>query len=311
MPTNNSTLTAHDSPLKRLAVDHGLVIDPEFRALCPTPSADESAQLERSLLAEGCRDNLVAWKSTSEILDGYNRHPLCERHGVPYGVVFLELPDREACKRWILTNQLSRRNISSQAASYLRGTRYLMEKQPHGGDHVNSAEATYHGDRLETAKRLAGEFHVGIATIYRDGSFAAAVDAIVATCGQQAKEVILARESVVTRRAVLLMAKMTADLRQQAIEVLIETGKLPRRTREGKRATITLPAEPKALAETLIGRLGAEACSRIVGEIKKLLPRQPAAQARNNSTARETTAAERDTEEGKGEAGKRGDAVTR
>jgi len=298
MPTNNSTLTAHDSPLKRLAVDHGLVIDPEFGALCPTPSADESAQLERSLLTEGCRDNLVAWKATREILDGYNRYPLCERHGVPFGVVFLDLLDREACKRWILTNQLSRRNISALAASYFRGSRYLLDKGVHGGDHSNG-EATSHVETLEISTRLADEYHVSRATIFRDATFASSVNAIAETCGRQAKEIILARDSVVTRRAVLLIAKMTADLRQQAIEALVETGKLPRRTRSGKRATITLPAEPKALAETLIGRLGAEACSRVVSEIKKLLPRQPAAQARNNSTARETTVAERDREEGK------------
>jgi hypothetical protein len=148
MPTNNT-------PHKRLAAEHALVIDPEFRALCPTQSADESAQLERSLLAEGCRDDLVAWKATKEILDGHNRHPLCERHGLPFGVVYLDLPDRETCKRWILTNRLARRNISSQAASYLRGTRYLMEKRPHGGNHANT-EASYHSDNLTTARRLTG-----------------------------------------------------------------------------------------------------------------------------------------------------------
>src|SRR5579864_7961792 len=99
---------------KLLAAEYGLVIDDKFRALCPAQSADEAAQLERSLLAEGCRDHLVAWKATKAILDGHNRHPLCERHALPFGVVFLDLADRDACKRWILANQLARRNISSQ-----------------------------------------------------------------------------------------------------------------------------------------------------------------------------------------------------
>ena len=300
---------------KLLAAEHGLLIDPDFRVLCPTQSADESAQLERSLLAEGCRDDLVAWKATKEILDGHNRHPLCERHGIPFGVVFLDLPDREACSRWMLANQLARRNISSQAASYLRGTRYLMEKQAHGGNHVggnhvggnhvggnhangnhadtvaevvrlstedangnhangNDADggASYHSDNLPTAARLADEYRVGQATILRDGTFAAAVDAIAESCGHEAKQVILARDSVITRRAVLLLAKMNAETRQQAIEELIENGKLPRRTR-GKKATITLPADPQALAEKLFERLGPEACFQIVAKLKKLLPR--------------------------------------
>jgi len=286
MPTNNS-------PQKRLAAEHALAIDPEFRALCPT----QSAQLERSLLAEGCRDDLVAWKATKDILDGHNRHPLCERHGLPFGVVYLDLPNHEACKRWILANQLARRNISALAASYFRGSRYLLEKGVHGGDHSNG-EATSHVETLEISTRLADEYHVARATIFRDATFAAAVDAIASTCGHEAKQVILARDSAITRRAVLLLAEMDAEARQRAIEEVIENGKLPRRTRDGKRATITLPTEPKALAEKLVERLGPEACVTVVARVKKLLPR-------------ETKGKERKGEEGmggRGDEGRLGDA---
>jgi hypothetical protein len=161
MPTNNTQPTTDHArsnglPVtvgrKRLASEHALVIDPEFRALCPR----QSAQLERSLLAEGCRDDLVAWKPTKDILDGNNRHPICERHGIPFGVVFLDLPDRDACKRWIVANQMARRNISSQGVSYLRGTRHLLEKQPHGGNHGNG-DASYHRDNLTTGQARNSE----------------------------------------------------------------------------------------------------------------------------------------------------------
>jgi len=37
-------------------------------------------------------------------------------------------------------------------------------------------------------------------------------------------------------------------------------------------ATITLPTEPKALAAKLVEDLGSEACSQVVGELRKLLP---------------------------------------
>ena len=257
---------------KTRAFQYGLVVDPEFRILCPTPSADELAQLELSLLVEGCRDRLVAWKATNAILDGYNRHTLCERHRIPIGVVFLDLPDRAACKRWILSNQLSRRNLSPLAASYFRGTRYLLEKGVRGGDH-SSGEATSHVETLELSARLAHEYRISRATIFRDATFAAAVDAVVATYGQDAKEIILARDSIVTRRTVLLMAKMDAAALQKAIEALIEYGKLPRRTRGDRPATITLPTEPKALATKLVEDLGSEACLQVVGELKKLLPK--------------------------------------
>jgi len=257
---------------KRFAVEYNLAFDPEFQAFCPTPSADESAQLEHSLLAEGCRDDLVVWKANRAILDGHQRYEHCARLGVMFGVVYLDLPDREACKRWILNNQLSRRNLSSMAVSYFRGTRYLLEKGAQGGDH-SSAGATSHVETLELSTRLAHEYRVSRATIFRDATFAAAVDAVVATYGQDAKEIILARDSVVTRRTVLLMAKMDAESLQKAIEALIEYGKLPKRTNGDRPLTITLPTEPKALAVKLVDELGSEACSRVVGEIRKLLPK--------------------------------------
>jgi hypothetical protein len=39
-----------------------IVVDPEFAALIPPLAADEQAQLERELLADGCRDALLVWK---------------------------------------------------------------------------------------------------------------------------------------------------------------------------------------------------------------------------------------------------------
>ena len=38
-----------------------LTLDQEFRALIQPLTAEELAQLEASLLAEGCRDPLVVW----------------------------------------------------------------------------------------------------------------------------------------------------------------------------------------------------------------------------------------------------------
>jgi hypothetical protein len=38
-----------------------LTVEPEFQALIPLPTADEAAQLDANLLAEGCRDPLVVW----------------------------------------------------------------------------------------------------------------------------------------------------------------------------------------------------------------------------------------------------------
>src|SRR5262245_28835868 len=69
--------------------------------------------------------------------------------------------------------QLGRRNLTPDQASYLRGKRYNREKTGGHGD-----KSAYQNDtqKRDTAERLAGEYKVGVATIKRDGQYAAAVD---------------------------------------------------------------------------------------------------------------------------------------
>src|SRR5690349_11873055 len=90
--------------------DGDIKIDKEFAALIPALSTDELAQLERSLLAEGCRDPLIVWKGKNILLDGHNRLSICRRHNLPFKVEALEFLDREAAEAFILKNQLGRRN---------------------------------------------------------------------------------------------------------------------------------------------------------------------------------------------------------
>jgi len=248
-------------------------IDKEFAALIPALSADELAQLERSLLAEGCRDPLLVWKGKNILLDGHNRLSLCRQHNLPFKVEALEFPDREAAEAFIVKNQLGRRNLSPEAASYLRGKRYLAEKQAHGGSR-SKAKSTDQFDRLETAQRLAEEYKVGEATIRRDGKFATAVDSIAENCDEKAKQAILARDAGLSRGAVVRLAKLKPKEQQKAVQEFLEKGKLPRRARSRKRSTITLPTEPKSLAEKLFQGLGAKGSSEVLEALARLLEGQ-------------------------------------
>ena len=57
-------------------------IDEGLRAYIDPLTEDESAALERSLLAEGCRDALVLWGDL--LIDGHNRYALCRKHNIPF-----------------------------------------------------------------------------------------------------------------------------------------------------------------------------------------------------------------------------------
>lgn len=93
-----------------------LHVDDEFRSLIPPLTADERAGLERSILAEGVRDAIVAWNNT--IVDGHNRYDIATGQNadgevLPCSVVQREFADRRAAKVWIIENQLEyRRNLS-------------------------------------------------------------------------------------------------------------------------------------------------------------------------------------------------------
>lgn len=90
-----------------------LTIDAEFQGCIPPLQTDELANLEASLLAEGCRDALVVWREHNILVDGHNRYALCQKHGLAYRVDERDFESRDAALVWIIQNQFSRRNVSA------------------------------------------------------------------------------------------------------------------------------------------------------------------------------------------------------
>jgi len=86
------------------------LIDEELQDLIPPLSQDEYATLERSILAEGCREPLILWRG--KIVDGHHRFKICTAHSLPYKTVDKDFLDRAAAKVWMIDNQNGRRNLS-------------------------------------------------------------------------------------------------------------------------------------------------------------------------------------------------------
>ena len=57
-----------------------ITVNEELKAYIDPLTSDEYAALERSLLAEGCRDALVLWGDL--LIDGHNRYGICQKHGI-------------------------------------------------------------------------------------------------------------------------------------------------------------------------------------------------------------------------------------
>jgi hypothetical protein len=182
--------------------------------------------------------SVLIWKETTILLNG----PSSPLPAVAFA-------DPQAVQAFLRRLQQGRRHISALAISYLRGKTYLAEKQPHGGNHCREEEASLQNDTLKTARWLAREFQVGEATIHRDAQLATEIDHIAGHCGDQVRELLLARNSGLTRKAIFKLAGLPPADQQRLFGEWVETGQWPARAPNPEAATITLPREPKAFAE--------------------------------------------------------------
>jgi hypothetical protein len=92
-----------------------ITIDQEFARLVPKLADEEYSQLEKNIIKDGCREPLSLWQGI--LLDGHNRHKICQKHNIQFETVEIKLGSRDAAKEWIIRNQLGRRNLTD----YQRG----------------------------------------------------------------------------------------------------------------------------------------------------------------------------------------------
>lgn len=100
-----------------------ITINDALRSCIDPLTADEYAALERSLLAEGCRDALVLWGET--LIDGHNRYAICRRHDIPFKTVHnTSFGSIDDVMLWMIDNHLARRSVSD----FQRGVLALRKK---------------------------------------------------------------------------------------------------------------------------------------------------------------------------------------
>nr|MDO8119178.1 hypothetical protein [Candidatus Sigynarchaeota archaeon] len=196
-------------PSRNQEPEQGLIIDPEFSSLIPPPGDDEIAGLERSLLEHGFDPALgaiITWKKT--IVDGHNRYRLCEKHGIPFHVEERPFKNRDDAARWIVSNQLDRRNITPEQRAYLVGKRYMAEKKP--GIILIPGRAR---------ARIAAETGSSEATVSRDEKFALAIDAMAKNADMPANE-LLSRKLRMTQKDAIDIAALPAEHQKRVVREL-------------------------------------------------------------------------------------------
>jgi len=101
-----------------------ILVNEELKAYIDPLTPEEHAALERSILAEGCRDALVLWGDT--LVDGHNRYGICQKHGLPFQTVqntrFQSMQDVHL---WMIDQHLGRRSVSD----FQRGVLALRKRE--------------------------------------------------------------------------------------------------------------------------------------------------------------------------------------
>lgn len=98
-------------------------ISDDLRPFVDPLTSHEYEALERSILAEGCRDALVLWGDI--LIDGHNRFAICRKHGLSFNTVQNDKFNAiEDVMLWMIDNHLARRSVSD----FQRGMLALRKK---------------------------------------------------------------------------------------------------------------------------------------------------------------------------------------
>lgn len=141
---------------------------PELRDLLDNLRDEESKELERLILRDGIRDNVIIWKEKNAILDGHNRIRIAKKHGLDFPRHEISMPNLEAARSWIIENQLGRRNLTPDRFTYFLGLLYNTKKEAPENK----------GKTTEVAEDIAKSHGVSSRTVRRAGETASGIDMV-------------------------------------------------------------------------------------------------------------------------------------
>ena len=210
-----------------------IIIDEEFKRILPKLDEQTFAWLEENILEYGCREPLVLWNDI--LIDGHNRYSILKKHDLPVNTINMEFNSREEVLIWIISTQVSRRNLSPLQLSYFRGLHYNTEKQiirnVTGSNQYSEVNAQNehkpqeHDYQGRTAGRLAEQYNVSPITIRRDAQVANGINAIGDT-SPEAKIDILSGKTQISRRQLQELSsgnkKSVSDVVTKIIDGTIE-----------------------------------------------------------------------------------------
>lgn len=215
-----------------------IIIIPEIQDLLPALSPKAFEELQTSIKNEGIRDPLIIWKEQMAIVDGHNRYTIARMDDVPFETVEKSFPDLPAVKRWVIQNQLARRNLTKDEVQYFLGKLYEEVKQETGLKEPMGGK---------TAEDTIGEaYGVSGRTVRRAAEVAKGIDKVAQVKGRLAKVDILSGKGDYTKDELKEVGKTSnAAVASRAIQKIDAAKKAREATKKANvQTTKALAAAP-------------------------------------------------------------------
>ena len=163
-------------------------INYDFENLIPKLTNDQFLRLEENMVSEGrAHDPLLFWEGHDILLDGHNRFRILKAHPeITWRPEYVNLPDEDACKEWIVKNALGQRNLTPNQWDELAGRLYNTRKEKRRGAPNGNKNASnqFPGNKeivskpkRGTSEELAQELGVSHSKVEAAGEFVDGLDA--------------------------------------------------------------------------------------------------------------------------------------
>lgn len=258
-----------------------IVVNEELKAYIDPLTPDELDALERSILAEGCRDALVLWNDL--LIDGHNRYAICQKHGLPFNTIqATQFKNMDDVHLWMIDQHLGRRSVSdfqrgvlalrkreiiaarrSAAAAAVMAAKAEAPAQPEG-------EAPWEGETdpvvaaaLASVAKVPDEALDTREALARVARLSSSQVKLIETIQQKAAPEVVAavRSGDISLSTAAVVASLPVD-EQQAVAAAgaDELKQAAKRVRElnKRKPRDEAPSEEKPAAETAAGAEGAE-----------------------------------------------------
>ena len=206
-----------------------IVVNEELKAYIDPLTPEEHDALERSILAEGCRDALVLWGDV--LVDGHNRYGICQKHGLPFQTVQnTRFQSMEDVHLWMIDQHLGRRSVSD----FQRGVLALRKREIVAERRARAAAAFVAGNaQAETQPE-------------ESSATPASAAASVAPPEDLSSREAIARAARLSSSQVVMIEK----IQKQAAPELVAAVKSGTISLNAAAAVATLPAEEQVAAAT-------------------------------------------------------------